>query len=396
MRNTKVPMIAVPLVSAAVAGGVGWLALVLGASTLFAVALAGLTAIGLGWLFRPPLIDSPPASRSPQPPLDLKRDVRGSNEGTLVADVLESVDQGLVILDRSGELFYANPSARKLVGSPPAIPDGPLGKGSWSFEVHHPRKMILRATSKALESGARLIILEDVTESERVASIRRDFVADVSHELKTPVAGILASAETLEIAAHGDPEGVKRFTASLVSESRRLSALVGDLLDLARLEQRPGEVSVVEFSRLVLDEVDRISEEAENKGLDLVVDVREGISLKGRSSELVLVARNLLDNAVKYTDHGSVCVRLGLKGLDGSMVVLQVEDTGDGIPTKDQERIFERFYRVDKARSRETGGTGLGLSIVRNVIERHDGDLDLTSELGIGSTFTVRLPGGSE
>jgi signal transduction histidine kinase len=109
-----------------------------------------------------------------------------------------------------------------------------------------------------------------------------------------------------------------------------------------------------------------------------------------------LVARNLLDNAVKYTDHGSVCVRLGLKGLDGSMVVLQVEDTGDGIPTKDQERIFERFYRVDKARSRETGGTGLGLSIVRNVIERHDGDLDLTSELGIGSTFTVRLPGGSE
>jgi signal transduction histidine kinase len=235
-----------------------------------------------------------------------------------------------------------------------------------------------------------LLTLRDVTEAKAVDAVRRDFVANASHELKTPVASIRALAETIAMSAGDDPDVVPRFAAQLEREAVRLSRIVSDLLDLSRLEGHPGEFATVRLDVLVVQEAERFLARAEGSQLRLAVRAEDPVMVRGSAQDLGLMVRNLVENAIQYTRPGGR-VEVGLRTRDG-WAELSVEDNGLGIPVKDQARIFERFYRVDRARSRETGGTGLGLSIVRHVVENHGGTVTVRSALGQGSTFSVRLP----
>jgi two-component system, OmpR family, phosphate regulon sensor histidine kinase PhoR len=312
-------------------------------------------------------------------------------ETGLREQILASMREGVVLADSYGELIYANQAAYDMFGRRPRdlLPAQLSGLGEHDVTVHHPRRRELRSTSVRLEDGRMLVVIQDETERKRVESIRRDFVANASHELKTPVSAIMVTAETVERAMGDDPDNARRFAANLVREARRLSALVQDLLDLARLERGQGERSEVRLGEVVEEEVDSLRERIERKGLRLEVALDRKIVALGVREDLALMVRNLLENALGYTAEGSIRVELSDTG-EG--FALRVSDTGAGIPTTDLERIFERFYRVDKARSRDTGGTGLGLAIVRHVAESHGGVVEVASELGSGSTFTVRLP----
>jgi signal transduction histidine kinase len=240
------------------------------------------------------------------------------------------------------------------------------------------------------EDAAVLLVVRDVTEARRLEAVRRDFVTNASHELKTPAASIQAAAETIGTAAVHDPAVVPRFAAQLEREALRLSRIVSDLLDLSRLESGSALEEQVALDAVLRDEAERFEGPAAEAGVALSMDAEMVPRVRGSARELALMVRNLVDNAIRYTRPGGrVDVRLA--PADGE-VVLTVADTGVGIPSRDLGRVFERFYRVDRARSRETGGTGLGLSIVKHVVENHGGTVTVRSELGVGSTFEVRLP----
>ncbi|MEX2551426.1 MAG: ATP-binding protein [Actinomycetota bacterium] len=313
------------------------------------------------------------------------------SETDLREQILASMREGVILAGPSADLIYANQAASEMFGRSPIelMPPQLDGLGEQEFTVHHPRRLELRSMCVKLDDGRTLCVIQDQTERKRVESIRRDFVANASHELKTPVAGILVTAETVEQAIVEDVEFAKGFAANLVREARRLSALVQDLLNLARLEEGKAGSSRVPLRQVVGEEIEAVKDRVANKGLELNSDLQGDVMVLGVREDLALVARNLLENAVVYTSAGSISVSLRDTGRDFEVTVA---DTGVGIPTSDLERIFERFYRVDRARSRDTGGTGLGLSIVRHVVEVHGGTVNATSELGHGSTFTVRLP----
>jgi two-component system phosphate regulon sensor histidine kinase PhoR len=238
-----------------------------------------------------------------------------------------------------------------------------------------------------------VIVLHDTTELRKLERIRRDFVANVSHELKTPLASIQGFVETLLTGAIHDQEHNVRFLERIQANVERLTNLVTDLLSLARIETGQLEIlrSPVDWGS-VLDDVLRLRESTlQAKGLCLEVVGRErGLRVRGDREAMTQVLHNLIDNAIQYTPApGRISVRFARRGEQG---VLSVEDTGIGIPSADLERIFERFYRVDKARSRAAGGTGLGLSIVKNLMLRMEGEVTVTSEEGRGSCFSVALP----
>jgi signal transduction histidine kinase len=220
-------------------------------------------------------------------------------------------------------------------------------------------------------------------------------VANASHELKTPAATIQATAETIRTAVEDDPAVVPRFAEQLEREANRLSRIVADLLDLSRLEAGSDRKDLVRIDGVVREERERAEEAASRAGIEFTVDVPSGLPpVPGSARDFSLLVRNLVDNAIRYTKPGGrVDVRLVS---DGGDVILTVADTGIGISSRDLDRIFERFYRIDRARSRDTGGTGLGLSIVRHVIENHGGTIDVRSELARGTTFVVRLPAAED
>lgn len=235
-----------------------------------------------------------------------------------------------------------------------------------------------------------LAVVRDVTDEARLTAVRHDFVANASHEMKTPVGAILAVAETLVDAIRDDPESSVRFAGTLVTEARSLRKLLVNLLDLARLDGPPPLVESVSLSELVSDEVARVRARAADRVLAIESAVDPDVSVKGNVEDLGLLVRNLISNAVRFTpDGGQVHVSLAVSGGE---VRLRVRDTGAGISSNDLPRIFERFYRTDQARARDTGGTGLGLAIARGVAEAHGGSISVESELGAGSTFTVTLP----
>lgn len=312
-----------------------------------------------------------------------------NRESGLREQILSSMSEGVVLADEAGHILYANPAAHELLSGARILPAPLRVEGLVELTLRHPRRRELKASCLRFEDGRRLVAMQDVTEAKRIEAMRRDFVADASHELKTPVASIQAVAETLETAVADDPEAVPRFMRTLLGETRRMSALVQDLLDLARLEGRPPERGLVSLSEVAAHEIDRVRPSAEDKGLVLREDTAEGVMVSGNAEDLSLALRNILDNALRYTLSGEVCVRLSRHD---QQAVIEVADTGEGIPGKDLGRIFERFYRVDRARSRETGGTGLGLAIVRHVVEQHNGKVEVTSELGRGTRVTVTLP----
>jgi two-component system phosphate regulon sensor histidine kinase PhoR len=317
--------------------------------------------------------------------------------------VLGALPQGTILFDEDDVVVYANPSAYQLLG---VVPDALTALVPFPFQTavdncrrlrspvtvdaqHGKPVRVLRGIATPFTDDQRvLLVVVDVTERERAASVRRDFVANASHELKTPVASIIAAAEALRMAVERGDRSALRFASRIEAAARHLERLVADLLDLSRLEREQPELEALELEPLIREEVERVRPIAEERGITLKADLAPA-RVAGSRRDLAIAVRNLLDNALRHTPSGgSVTVELGQDG----EAVLTVADTGEGIPTRDLDRVFERFYRVDEARARATGGTGLGLAIVKHVVESHGGEVGAESELGVGSTFTVRLP----
>jgi signal transduction histidine kinase len=339
---------------------------------------------------------------------DLAAQRRSSDESRAVQDlILSTMQDGILLFDPAGTSAFANAALDQLMGSrpagtaqlfPPSLREtvertaSERTPASSLVEVGEPVRVLRVVVTPAGDDGSVLVVVRDVTEARRIDAIRRDFVANASHELKTPAASIQAAAETLRQAAADDPDAVAHFSAQIERQAVRLSRIVADLLDLSRLESGSELSERVPLHALVREEAQRAHDQAWETGLSLDVRAEEDVWVDGSARDLSLLIRNLIDNAIRYTrPGGSVTVRVTSDG----DALLTVSDTGVGIPAKDLPRVFERFYRVDRARSRETGGTGLGLSIVKHVAENHGGTVDVHSELGRGTTLTVRLPGRS-
>lgn len=323
--------------------------------------------------------------------------------------LVDSLVGPALLFDGKGRLVAANAAARDLLGLPDRGPAGMSGVqalGSIALadavtEARHRGSHVevdaqigdrhVRA-SVAVVGDETLAILTDRTQQRHVEELRRDFVVNASHELKTPATAIHTLAEALEITVVRDPERLPDLVARLREEAERLVHLVHDLLDLRRLEDRPEPddtpIDLVELARDVLAE---LAERATARNLTLDLHAPDRADLLGTPDDLRLVLRNLVANAIQYNrDGGRVDVHIAPS--DRGAWKVEVADTGIGIPRQDLQRIFERFYRVDVARSRETGGTGLGLSIARHAVERHHGTIHVDSLLGRGTTVHLTLP----
>jgi two-component system sensor histidine kinase SenX3 len=242
-----------------------------------------------------------------------------------------------------------------------------------------------------VESGYVALLLTDVTEQRRLEAVRRDFVANVSHELKTPVGALTLLAEAVQDAAD-DPEAIRRFAGRMQHEGIRLGRLVAELIELSRLqgaEPLPAP-AVVEVDDVVAEALDRTRLAAETAGITVVAGGERHLALRGSEAQLVTALVNLVDNAIAYSPAGTR-IAVGTRRRD-TTVEVSVSDQGIGIAERDLERVFERFYRADPARSRATGGTGLGLAIVKHIASNHGGEVSVWSVEGSGSTFTLRLP----
>lgn len=252
-------------------------------------------------------------------------------------------------------------------------------------------KLILSVRVAPVSGDRTLVLFFDTTEAKRLEATRRDFVANISHELKTPVGAIGLLAETLQECAD-EPENVVVFSERLQRESTRLAALVQDIIELSRLQDGAAltNLQLVELDSVVTEAMDRCRIEADSREITLVAGPSQDPHAFGDKSLLTTAIRNLIDNAIRYSNPGGR-VSIGVSELDGEMRIAVV-DQGVGIPFEQRERVFERFYRGDEARTRETGGSGLGLSIVKHVAADHGGRVELWSEPGKGSTFTFIIP----
>lgn len=254
--------------------------------------------------------------------------------------------------------------------------------------------LLLGVRVAPMPGGLVVVLADDLTDARRVEAIRRDFVANVSHELKTPIGAVSLLAEAVEEAAD-DPEAVRRFAARMGIESTRLADLVSQIIDLSRLQATDpmGRADTVEIDDVLIEAVDRCRVDAEEREVTITVAGEAGLQVMGDQQQLTTAIGNLVENALVYSDPGArVVVNARRQVRDDDYVAITVSDNGIGIPTDQLERIFERFYRVDYARSRANGGSGLGLSIVKHIAAVHHGDVAVWSQLGQGSTFTLRLP----
>ena len=318
---------------------------------------------------------------------------------------LDVIPQGIVLADATGQIVFRNRTAASyltarhgdaLVGSLITELIGEAVRGrpaTRTIDLFGPPRRALQLRAVPLadpEAGGAFLVIEDVSERQRLDAVRRDFVANISHELKTPVGALGLLAETL--LDEEDPDVVHRLTERMQREAYRVGRTIDDLLQLSQIEASElPERELIPVDRLIDEAVDRTRAAAEIGSVELVVS--EGpasLTVVGDRRQLVSAIANLCDNAVKYSDpHSKVEIR---PRAAGSWVEIDVVDQGIGIPARDQERVFERFYRVDRARSRDTGGTGLGLAIVRHVVQNHAGEIGVSSREGEGSTFTLRLP----
>ncbi|MGB9619077.1 MAG: sensor histidine kinase, partial [Armatimonadota bacterium] len=237
-----------------------------------------------------------------------------------------------------------------------------------------------------------IIILHDLTEVRHHEKVQKEFVSNVGHELRTPLTAVRTTAEALLSGAKHDEAVLDRFLNTIISEIDRLSTLIDNLTEIVRVSSgiAPTEKSECSISEIVCQALEAVRPQAEKKNIEITVEVPQNLTGYCDGMQMVHVVRNLADNAVKYTPEGG-SVRLWA-GKEDSSIVIRVSDTGIGIPHGEIPRIFERFYRVDKARSRRLGGTGLGLSIVKEIVDAHGGEVLVESSLGSGSTFTVKLP----
>jgi two-component system, OmpR family, sensor histidine kinase SenX3 len=256
------------------------------------------------------------------------------------------------------------------------------------------RTLFVGARAQRLDGGEVALVVDDLTEAKRVESVRRDFVANVGHEIKTPVGALQLLAEAA-LDAHDDPEAVQRFIGRMRHETQRLARLVQELLDLSRLQggEPLPELTEVPVDAIVDEAVDRARLVGESRSIEIIKGGEPGLVVRGDEAQLVTAVANLLDNAIAYSPDGTRVV-VGVHLRDG-VVEIAVTDQGIGIAEDEQQRIFERFYRVDPARSRATGGTGLGLAIVKHTVGNHGGEVTVWSQPGSGSTFTIRLLSGA-
>jgi two-component system sensor histidine kinase SenX3 len=335
----------------------------------------------------------------------------------IAEQIVALLTSGVVVLDAADRVVLANEAARELG----VVHGGRLDAGVLSSLVRavrsdgetRDREVTLPARAEpplrlprrdregpsarvrvmSFPAGQVVIVLDDVTEAHRVEAVRRDFVANVSHELKTPVGALSLLAEAINESSD-DPASVRRFADRMTVEARRLSRLVQELIDLSRLQggEAPPRMLSVPVSRVVQEGVDRTRLAAQAKGIAVVVvpDGQADLMLRGDEGQLSTAVANLLENAVSYSPEGTRVV-LGVCARDAE-VEISVADEGIGIAESDLERVFERFYRADPARSRSTGGTGLGLAIVKHIATNHGGSVSVWSSEGAGSTFTLRLP----
>lgn len=332
------------------------------------------------------------------------------SERERLAAALTALDDGVVVVDERGEVVFQNTVAATFIGArhADALAEqtirqllgealrGAVGEREVRLFGPPKRALLVRALPLADAGGAAgaVAVVRDVSGIRRIESVRRDFVANVSHELKTPVGALIALAETL--AADDDPEVMRRLADRVSGEAERLGRIVDDLLDLSLIEaQEAPEREPVPVRVLVEEAVERVLSAAEKAGVHLEVSPPPTDLLVSCDRRQVVSALfNLLDNAVKYSPperEGEPLVECAVS-VDGDRGAIWVRDHGIGIPSRDQERIFERFYRVDKARSRASGGTGLGLAIVRHVARAHGGEVYVESREGEGSTFWLVLP----
>ena len=252
-------------------------------------------------------------------------------------------------------------------------------------------KVSVAAKSKLVERDYVVLVLEDRTSDIRLDKTRRDFIENISHELKTPIGAIALLSEAIQEAGD-DRVAVAKFASSLNKESSRLTFLVQDIIKLSRLQSEEviADAEVEDLNEVVLEALDRNEQLAANRKIRIISEQATALEVFGNKEMLITAVKNLVENAITYSDQGT-SVGIGCTARD-SVAEIVVTDSGAGISPEDQQRIFERFYRADPSRSRDTGGTGLGLSIVKHVAKIHRGEIKLFSQIGVGSTFTLRIP----
>ena len=327
-----------------------------------------------------------------------------------IEDLLDDHKVGTVVIAPNGRVEYRNAAVRCLAGSHAGILlDEAIERhadraragevSNETIEMYGPPRTVLVVEAKPVRAGGAVVFVEDISERRRIDQVRTDFVANISHELKTPVGALSVLAETLE--GESDQETIDRVVGRMIAEAERATRTIDDLLELSRIEL-DGERTIepVSVDSILSGALERVEELCARRGIGVAMldpvtndGGRVGaILVSGDRRQLVSAVGNLVENAVKYSRAGgTVQIRVTRTG---EWVEIAVIDQGIGIPQRDLDRIFERFYRVDRARSRATGGTGLGLSIVRHVASNHGGDVLVTSTEGEGSTFVLRLPLG--
>jgi two-component system sensor histidine kinase SenX3 len=347
-------------------------------------------AIGVGWWTR----------RNTSSTVVIERTVDRDDIAGRLSEAVDHLEIGVVISSPSGSVVYRNAAARSTRGTHVGLVlDDQLSsiiaetragvRVRRVIELHGPPRSWLEVTADPMPDGGAVATIRDVSERARTDAMRTDFVTNISHELKTPVGAVAVLAEALM--DEDDPAVVQRLADHLVDESHRAVRTIDDLLKLSQIEStRPGDTAV-DLTAVVRTAIARGRAVDAGRGVEVAaLDMPDELWIRGDELQLVSAVGNLVENAVKYSAPGdSVQVRTRA---DDVAIEVMVADQGLGIPSRDLDRIFERFYRVDKARSRATGGTGLGLSIVRHVATNHGGDVLVSSQEGEGSTFVLRLP----
>jgi len=335
------------------------------------------------------------APNTAQPPPDVD-----TESLRLLGEAVEHLEIGVLVAGDSGETRYRNAAASSFRGTHVGLlvddhveraVRAALGGAAnvQTVEFQGPPKRWLEISAAAVPAGGAVVTIRDVGERVRTDAMRSDFVTNVSHELKTPVGAVAVLAETL--VGETDPKVIDRLSDHLVEEAHRAVRTIDDLLTLSEIEStRPGD-EIVDLASVVRAAVARGQVVNGERGVEISsLDIPDGLLLRGDERQLLSAVGNLVENAVKYSHQGDV-VQVRVR-VDGSSVEVMVADQGVGIPRRDLDRVFERFYRIDRARGRDTGGTGLGLAIVRHVATNHGGDVHVSSEEGEGSTFVLLLP----
>jgi two-component system phosphate regulon sensor histidine kinase PhoR len=356
--------------------------------------------------------------------LQLQMNRISENEGRLKS-VLDNMISGVVMIDEQGKIVLLNRTAEEMLGLPSTKI---MGKDYTVIKQHFdfvklieecmerrelireeivfffPEEQVLDVNLVPMEASTNqwtgmVIVLHDITEIRRLEKMRSEFVANVSHELKTPIAAVKGFAETLLAGALDDKDTARSFLQIIFDESERLNRLIVDILELSKIESRriPLHFSPVHVQSLMSKSMGMMAEEARKKQISLDIQVDEDIYIEADEDRLRQIVINLLSNGINYSPEGGrVKARVYTLPFNDQdekeWVRIDIIDTGMGIPKKDLPRIFERFYRVDKARSRSSGGTGLGLSIVKHLVELHKGSISVKSEVGMGTTFSIQLP----